>query len=237
MTLALWYWPGDPGRGEYIRLPLEAGGIAYTEPAREAGDDFDAVVQHLSKLDRHPAFAVPLLQAGAEAIAQTPNILNYLVEEHGLGPSDPAARRYLNQLQCDIADMTAEVHDVHHPIATSLYYEDQRDEAVKAAETFRKERIPKYLGHLEKAAQASGSSWLVGDRWSTGDTSITYVFDGLEYMFPKHMARVIGDYPKLLAIREQVRALPGVADYLASDRRQAFTLNGIFRAYPELDAR
>lgn len=236
MTLVLWYWPGDPGRGEYVRLPLEAAGIAYREPAREAQDGFDAVAQHLAGLEQQPAFAVPLLQTETHAIAQTPNILDYLAEEHGLGPSDRAARRYLNQLQCDIADMTEEVHSVHHPVAISFYYEDQREEAMKAAEKFREERIPKYLDHLEKAAQASGSSWLVGDRWSTGDTSITYMLEGLEYMFPKHMAQAIGRYPKLVAIREQVRALPGIAAYLASDRWQPFTVNGIFRGYPELDA-
>ena len=29
--IELWYWPGIPGRGEFVRLALEAGGIAYRE--------------------------------------------------------------------------------------------------------------------------------------------------------------------------------------------------------------
>lgn len=235
MRYELWYWPGLPGRGEYVRLPLEAAGIAYREPAREAGNDFQLVAEHLAAMKR-PAFAVPLLETGSESIAQTPNILNFLTEEHGIGPTDAAGRRYLNQLQCDIADMTEEVHGVHHPIATSLYYDDQKDAASRAAEAFREERIPKYLAHFERAAQASGGNWLTGDAWSTGDTSIAYLLDGLEWAFPRRMAAVLGRYPRLAAIRAAVRELPGIAAYLASERRQPFGREGIFRDYPELDA-
>ena len=39
MTYDLWYWTGIPGRGEFVRLALEAGGIPYRDRAREEGDD------------------------------------------------------------------------------------------------------------------------------------------------------------------------------------------------------
>lgn len=42
MTYDLWYWDGIPGRGEFVRLALEAGGIPYRERAREPGGDEDA---------------------------------------------------------------------------------------------------------------------------------------------------------------------------------------------------
>ena len=43
------------------------------------------------------------------------------------------------------------------------------------------------------------------------------------------------DYPRVMRLREAVAALPELQDYLASDRRIAFS-DGIFRHYPELDA-
>ena len=49
------------------------------------------------------------------------------------------------------------------------------------------------------------------------------------------MAALRVEIPKLLALRERVRALPELADYLASDRRIPFNEDGIFRHYPELD--
>ena len=130
MSYALWYWPGLPGRGEFVRLVMEGADIAYTEPARAPGlsndDGMTKVAEHLAAMENRPAFAVPLLELESESIAQTPNILAFLTEMHDIGTKDAAARRYMNQQQLDIADMTEEVHGVHHPIATSLYYDDQK---------------------------------------------------------------------------------------------------------------
>lgn len=37
-------------------------------------------------------------------------------------------------------DLSNETHDTHHPIAAGLYYEDQKDEAIRRAEDFRSNR-------------------------------------------------------------------------------------------------
>jgi glutathione S-transferase len=34
----LLYWPGIPGRGEFIRLAFEAAGVDYKDPANESED-------------------------------------------------------------------------------------------------------------------------------------------------------------------------------------------------------
>jgi len=51
-------------------------------------------------------------------------------------------RLWVHQLQLTIADMVAEAHDVHHPVGSGLYYEDQKREAKRAAAHFIAERIP-----------------------------------------------------------------------------------------------
>ena len=60
--------------------------------------------------------------------------------------------------------------------------------------------------------------------------------EGLRYMFPKRMAAIEAEYPGVIRIRDQVADLPGVKAYLKSARRIAFSAEGIFRHYPELDA-
>ena len=47
MPYDLWYWPSIQGRGEFVRLPLEAAGIEYRDRARDEGaealmDDMEA---------------------------------------------------------------------------------------------------------------------------------------------------------------------------------------------------
>ncbi|RZM20029.1 MAG: glutathione S-transferase, partial [Sphingomonas sp.] len=105
----------------------------------------------------------------------------------------------------------------------------------RAAKQFREERLPKFLGHFEDAAQATRGDWLTGDRWSYGDTSLFQLVEGLRYMFPRRMKTLEPDYPALIRIRDQVADLPGIRAYLKSDRRIAFNTDGIFRHYPELD--
>ncbi|MGJ3628656.1 hypothetical protein AB5I41_20255 [Sphingomonas sp. MMS24-JH45] len=39
MSYKLWYWPGIQGRGEFVRLPLEAAGMDYEDCARSVGEE------------------------------------------------------------------------------------------------------------------------------------------------------------------------------------------------------
>jgi len=231
MTYDLWYWTGIPGRGEFVRLPMEAAGIPYRDRAREEGDE--AVVKHLKAMQHHPAFAVPLLEGDGLKIAQTANILLYLGEKHGIAPQDTEGRLWVHQLQLTIADVVVEAHDTHHPVAASLYYEDQKEPSIRAAELFREERIPAFLDYFERAT--GSGDWLAGNEWSYADTSLFQLWEGLRHAFPKRMKALAGDYRKIGAIAKRVTALPRLKDYLASEQRLSFNEHGLFRHYPELD--
>jgi glutathione S-transferase len=234
MSYKLWYWPSLQGRGEFVRLALEGAEIAYEDCARKVGEE--GLLADLNDRTGRTPFAPPYLELDGLVIAQVANILMYLGERHGLAPSNMADRLWLNQLQLTIADLVAEVHNVHHPVAMMDYYEDQKPEAARAAKQFREARMPKYLGHFEDAAQANTGDWLIDHKWTYADTSLFQVIEGLRYMFPQRMKTLEPDYPNLVRIHDQVADLPGIKAYLKSDRRLAFNTDGIFRAYPELDA-
>ena len=232
MAYDLWYWPGVPGRGEFVRLALEAGGIPYRDRAKE--EDEEGIAGDWRRPRDMPPYAPPYLVIGERVIAQTANILLFLGEEHGLAPADSTGRLWVHQLQLTIMDVVAEAHDVHHPVAADLYYEDQKEEAVRAARSFREKRIPGYLNYFERVL-ASPGAWLGGDRWTYADLSLFHLVEGLRFAFPKRMAAVARDFPGVLALHEAVAALPELRAYLASGRRLPFG-EGIFRHYPELDA-
>ncbi|MEH3159010.1 MAG: glutathione S-transferase [Sphingomonas taxi] len=235
MTYRLWYWPTIQGRGEFVRLPLEAAGIAYEDCARVQGAEaMMADLEARAKTGRGP-FAPPYLAFEDHAVAQVANILAMLGAEHGFAPTDATGRAWLNQLQLTIADLVAEVHNVHHPVGMMDYYEGQKAEAARVARPFREERLPKYLDHFEDAAQREAGDWLIGDRWTYGDTSLFQLVEGLRYMMPRRMATLEPDYPALIRLHDAVAALPGIRAYLESDRRLPFSTEGIFRHYPELD--
>ncbi|HEY0314685.1 MAG TPA: glutathione S-transferase C-terminal domain-containing protein, partial [Sphingomonas sp.] len=181
-------------------------------------------------------FAPPYLVAGDLVIAQVANILLYLGDEHGLGPKDKAGRYFAHQVELTITDMVAEAHDTHHPVELMSYYEEQKTEAKRRAADFRGHRIPKYCGWFERALARSPGEWLTGTTWCYADLSLFQLVEGLRYAFPKRMAALEDDWPKLIGLRDRVADLPELQAYLASDRRQAFSTEGVFRHYPELDA-
>ena len=241
MMYELYYWPTIQGRGEFVRLALEDAGVPYVDIAR-GGKGEDKMLKLLDgKRVEHPSFAPPFLKAGNLLIGQTANILLYLGGRHGLAPKAEAGRLWANQLQLTIADLVQEVHDTHHPIAGSLYYEDQREEARSRAADFLKNRAPKYLDWfesiLERNQKAGRSRYLGGGRLTYPDLSLFQVVAGLRYAFPNAMRRIEKNRPRVLEVHERVKARPRIAVYLASNRRLPFSEEGIFRHYPELDAR
>lgn len=242
MKFKLYYWPTIQGRGEFVRLALEDAGAAYVDVARLSKKEGGGVGALMAMLAKHPSpvrpFAPPILEMGRLVIAQTANILHVVAPRLGLVPQDEASRIGAHELQLTITDFVAEVHDTHHPIATNLYYEDQKAEARARSKHFRAVRIPKYLGYFESVLAANKKSkgrHAVGRASSYVDLSLFQVMVGLAYAFPKALRRVEKDFPRLLALRDRVAARPRIAAYLASPRRIPFNEDGIFRHYPELD--
>ena len=239
MRYELYYWPSIQGRGEFVRLALEASGADYVDVARESGRGMGvAAMMRLlddNGLDR-PPFAPPFLRAGKLAIAQTANILQYLGPRHGLAPISEAGRIWAHQLQLTIADFIDEVHNTHHPIASSLYYQEQVPEAKRLTQHFLAERIPKFLGYFEHVLDRNGAGYSIGRSLTYVDLSLFQIVAGLRYAFPKTMARSERKYPRLIALHDRVAQRPLVASYLESPRRIPFNQDGVFSCYPELEA-
>ncbi len=163
MKYALYYWPGIQGRGEYVRLALEDAGADYADVARgERG--MAAMIKMMEAHTGTPPFAPPFLKAGQLVIGQTANILLYLGSRHGLAPKAEAGRLWVHQLQLTVADFVLEIHDTHHPLGPSLYYEDQRQPAKKRTDEFWSARVPKYLGYFEQLLENNGGAYLTGRR-------------------------------------------------------------------------
>jgi glutathione S-transferase len=234
MRYELYYWPGIQGRGEFVRLALEEAGADYVDVARRKGGIRRMLHLLSAKRLEHPPFAPPFLKAGPLVVGQTANILLFLGARHGLAPAGETGRLWVHQLQLTIADLVAEAHDTHHPIAASLYYEDQKAEARRAAKAFIAERIPKFLGYFERVLERNGK-FLAGRKLSYADLSLFQVVEGLRYAFPRVMKKIAKKVPLVVALHDRVAARPRIAAYRASKRRIPFNEDGIFRHYRELD--
>ena len=184
---------------------------------------------------RTPPFALPYLVADGMTIAigRPISCCSWAWSMAWRRRTAPAACG-VNQLQLTIADLTAEAHDVHHPVAAGLYYEVPAGRGARRAADFRETRMPKFMQYFEQALDRPGD-WLTDmGRWSYADLSLYHVVEGLLHAFPRRMRTLMHRYPRLMALHARVAELPELRGYLASDRRLPFG-DGIFRHYPELD--
>jgi glutathione S-transferase len=241
MTYRLYYWPGLQGRGEFVRLALEEAGADYVDVVRlpkDQGGGVGALMKAMSDPERAlPPFAPPFLQDGDVVVSHVANILAYLAPRLGLEPEGEARRAFAAGLQLTVTDIVAEVHDTHHPIASGLYYEDQKEAAKARSSSFIADRLPKYLGYFERVLgrNPEGPQHAVGGRLTTVDLSLFQLVAGLTYAFPRGMGPFAQACPRLRRLVDTVAARPNIAAYLKSPRRIPFNETGIFRHYPELD--
>lgn len=245
MAYELHYWPTIQGRGEFVRLALEAAGAEYVDVARgeEAQGLGVAAMEHYLEGPSvaRPPFACPFLVDGKRVIGQSSAILFYLGPRLGLVGKSESEQLWTHQIQLTIADAVTEAHDTHHPIASSLYYEEQKAEAIHRAADFRKARLAKFMGWfqavLERNPRQAGREvpHLVGGRLSYADLSLFQLVEGLLYALPKASRKALKKAPLVAALHAGVPRQKRLAAYLASDRRLPFNEEDIFRRYPELD--
>lgn len=142
------------------------------------------------------------------------------------------------------------------------YYENQKDAAIARAKAYRTNRLPKFLGYFQKVVETNpdsktnGGTYLVGSTTTTADLvlyqvrvlttlpphigtqkpSAVQVLDGNTFAFPKCMAvmKKSGKYDKVFALKERVEGEKGVKEYLASGRKEKYSI-GVYRHYEELD--
>ena len=240
MYYELYYWPSIQGRGEFVRLALEEAGARYIDVARGKGRGLgvEALMRLMQSrtLDR-PPFAPPFLRSGKQVIAQTAMILHYLGPRLGLIPKAEPSRLWAHQIQLTVEDFIGEIHDIHHPISSALYYHEQKTEAQRRAKYFTKDRAEQFMGYFEDILRRNrtGKGYMIGRTLTYVDLSMFQLVAGLRYALPKMMTRIEPNIPGLIALHDRVAERPNIAKYLASERRIPFNEDGIFRHYPELD--
>lgn len=241
-TFELFYWPTIQGRGEFVRLVFEEAGLPYVDVGRRPegeGGGRAAILKLLEDdLAGMPPFAPPVLRVGPLRLAQTALICRYVAGKGGLLPPGEDDRWRADALMLTVMDMVVEAHDTHHPIAKSLYYEEQQAEALRRTPTFIELRIPKLMGYFERVLRTNAAGKgqaLVGGAFSYVDLALFQLVAGLSYALPRSMAAIAPRLPRVMALHAAVAARPRIAAYLASPRRLPFNDHGIFRHYPELD--
>ena len=240
MAYELYYWPTIQGRGEFVRLALEEAGVEYVDvatlPEKDGGGRPGVAKLLTGETSKRPPFAPPILKVGDRLISHTANILMFIGAHHGLAPADEAGRLWANELQLTVTDFMKEVHDTHHPIASGLYYDEQKAEAKRRTDDFLNVRAPKFLGYFEKILQRNGGKHLIGNAVTYPDLSLFQTVTGLRYAFPEGDDAADEGHSAVGRVARRggasVRASPPISIPRAASHS---TSTGCSGYYPELD--
>ena len=246
----LFYWPGFPGRGEFMRLIFAECATPYADVYR--GMTFgEAAKECYGSPDR---FAVPAIEdrrhtdpvtGRALAFSQTAVICAYLAAECAGGRLMPAGRAGALRaavLMADVTDVMEEGCKAWHAMDYNAGYSEQAEATQPFVDRFVEQRLPKWLAHFgRKLAQnndgggggaggESGPLFFVGAALSYADLAVFHVLDGVRAEAGagggcRRQYEALAT-PLLKRFVRQIESRPRVRAWLADEGRCAFTQTG-----------
>ena len=209
MPYELYYWPGIQGRGEFVRLALEAAGAPYVDVARErgAGRGVKGMTAKLEGGAPQTPFAPPFLRDGEIVVSHVANILHYLGPKLGLAPQGRGRSHFRPR-------PSAHDHRFRRPRFTTRIIRSRptsisrtrRRRPRRAPQPSFSTACPKYFGYFERVLSdnPAGPAHSVGDKLTTVDLSLFQVWEGMAYAFPHAFADAGKLYPALAALTKSV---------------------------------
>jgi len=196
------YFDFDGGRGEPIRIAMQAAGIAF--------DDERLSFQQFSERRNGLRFnAVPVLEIDGEQVTQSDAIARYVGKLGGLYPDDALQAMYCDEVLGALEDLT------HYVVQTFGLEGDALKEArLKLVDG----RMSVFLRGLEALLIRGGGSFFAGDALSIADLKAFVQTRGLESGNMDHVPTDIVERvaPLLLEHRQRVGDDPRVVAYYAS---------------------
>eukprot|EP00854_Cymbomonas_tetramitiformis_P000653 gene653-1085_t len=229
------YWPGFPGRGEFIRLmfeetatpfqddrsadkqqPSEHVVVADDKSARSFGEVYDHVRAYRPKRISVPGIACASKPthdcSSGFSMGQTMAIMRYLAKNLDGGrllPKTDVDQAHADMIVCGVADLVEEGHAAWHPVdsmrSAAFNRGPQQDAQIKL---YASRRVPKWLAFLESALQANpaGEGYFFGNQLSYVDLCVFHLLNGLAHQLPQDFQAA--RVPKLKALRERVASRP-----------------------------
>uniref|UniRef100_G3MPD3 glutathione transferase n=1 Tax=Amblyomma maculatum TaxID=34609 RepID=G3MPD3_AMBMU len=204
-NLVLGYW-NIRGLGEPIRYFLAHVGVPFEDKRYSFGDGPDHYRDHWlaakDKLDLDFP-NLPYLIDGDVRMTQSQAIMRHLGRKHGLVPKDEETQRRVDQLENHASDIFWAAVDVCYDPA---YTEEKRCQfLVDIAEKLR--QVEAYLEKYGPFGAGKNVTYV--------DFSLYEVLQMIKALGPSTFRK---GYPTLVEYCERVASLPGLKEYLASDR-------------------
>ena len=224
----LYYWPGFPGRGEFMRLLFAETQTPYEDVFADKTFE-EAKKMGYGKGKRH--FAFPVLEHGDLYLSQTPVICRYLgrkLDDGRLFPKNEKDQLQAEMIMAGIVDMVEEGLRAWHAIDTNAGYHQQKEETQPFIEYYKSRRLPKWLDFFETLLtenyMKTGKFVFVGNDLSWVDLCVFHVIDGNLFECPEVFDKEPTEYLK--KFHSAIGQRPNIKAWMSSEKRQKYTHTG-----------
>jgi glutathione S-transferase len=183
---------------EPIRLMFAAAGVEYTD------ERVDSKAWEGLKAST-PFGQLPVLEVNGKVLAQSAAIARFVAREHGFNGA--------SELEAFAIDSIVEgINDVRKPFNDARQIKDETERKAKFA-AFFKDVWPTWGARFNAilAANNEGKGFFVGNKLSYADI---YFFNTVTFA-QEFDATFLSAHPLLVGLIERVRAVPGIAAWLA----------------------
>ena len=178
------------GRAELTRLIFAQAGVQY-EDKRIAKEEWPELKP------KTPNGSLPILEIDGKTLLGSIPIARFVAERFGLAGSNDIENTEIAGVMDCLTDL----------VTSFLKVLFEKDETRKAElkKKFDEEDSPKFLSLLEKRVTADG--WLYGSK-------VTYVDIAFLNLSQRLPAEVLAKYPGLKSVKDNVEALPNIAQWI-----------------------
>ena len=211
----LFYYGSLSGRGEIIRVVFAAAGVTWKE-----NSNMDSIMFHRNYRNQgNIGFAPPYIQdqSNGLVLAQTPAILQYIGEKHGLAPLDSEGRAVALAQALTIADVWAEVEQF------TLKYRDDKEGCIAKAKTFLGDRAKQFFGYFNEILRRNNGMLCRDDILTYVDVFLFLTLEAFAFSFPKAYRTLTDMFPLVYRFHNHLPLKsPGLAEHMRGPKRVHF---------------
>ena len=178
------------GRAELIRLIFVQGSVQY-EDKRIAKEEW------VELKPKTPNGSLPTLEVDGKTLPGSIPIARFVAERFGLAGSNDIENTEIAGVMDCLTDLVT--------LFMKVMFEKDEIRKAELKKNFDEEECPKYLSLLEKRVTAEG--WLYGSKVTYADLAFFNFSENLP-------AEVLAKYQGLKSVKENVGALPNIAQWV-----------------------
>eukprot|EP01028_Stygiella_incarcerata_P003887 TRINITY_DN180_c0_g6_i1.p1 TRINITY_DN180_c0_g6~~TRINITY_DN180_c0_g6_i1.p1 ORF type:complete len:277 (-),score=69.35 TRINITY_DN180_c0_g6_i1:155-871(-) len=223
----LYYWPGFPGRGDFIRLLFEETQTSYDDVYTRVGAE-GSLERIMKWREEGVAYAYPVVVHKGVLYSQTGVTVRHvakMLDGGRLFPKSYEDEVFGEIITAGVTDLVSISTDAWHPLHPNMTFEQNKGpEQDRCIKLYSELYFPRWMAFFESALKKNkgGRGFFLGEDITYVDLVVYHMLCGNKAQLPELWEST--EIPLLKAFLERISKRPNIKAFLESPRRTKFTM-------------